>query len=192
MCYQDNIIDGRRNVTMEENDFVTISIKGRVAFAICCLENAIKHFNYNPNEWRIVLEKLWAYTNIEFFDDWHYSIAEILPESILEFDIYEEENFEYLEEEQFEMLQKLYNSSNATVKDIIKFIFDIGISEFYGRLENHGQRTLDKLKILINYMVSNGIQLPDINILKIFSYDDGDGWGINFDGTKYSSILGNQ
>lgn len=174
---------------MNKNDFITITIKGRIAFAICCFENALKHYNYKTRDWRIVLEQLWTYTNIEFFDDWHYATVEFLPESILEFNTYKEENFEYINEEQFNILHKIYNDSNDTVKNIIKMIFEIGISEFYGRLQNYGQRTLDNLDILINYMMLNSISLPDINMFMAMKYDNENGWGNDFDGAKFSSIL---
>ena len=174
---------------MRRNDFTTISIKGRVAYAICCLENTLKYFNYDISNWRFVLEQLWTFTNIEYFDDWHYTVAEILPESVLEFDTFKEENFEYISEEQFKALYNLYKGSNTITKDIVKYIFDIGISELYGRLENYGQRTLDNLEILLNYMVSNNIPLPDINRFKMLSYDESDGWGKDFEGTEYSSVL---
>jgi len=83
---------------MNRNDFTLISIRGRVAFSICCFENTLKYFNYDTSNWRTVLERLWTYTNIEFFDDWHYPIAEILPECILEFNTFKDENYEYLSE----------------------------------------------------------------------------------------------
>ena len=106
----------------------------------------------------------------------------------MEFNTFKEENFDYINEEQFRTLQKLYKGSNDIVKNIIRLIFDIGISELYGSIENYGQRTLDNLEILLNYMVSNNIPLPDINKFKPLSYDDGDGWGNNFEGAEYSSI----
>lgn len=173
---------------MNRNDFITISIRGRVSFAICCFENALKYFNCSSNDWKIILERMWSYTDIDFFDDWHYSMAEYLPESILECGTYEED-FEYVNEEQFEELTKLYKNANDVIKKLIKLVFDVGISEFYGRLENYGQSTLVNLEILINFMSSNGIPLPDINKFKIFSYDDGDGWGNRFVGVEYSDIL---
>lgn len=174
---------------MNRNDFTLISIRGRVAYAICCFEDALKYYNCDTNDWKIVIEQLWKYTNVEFFDDWHYFVAEILPECILEFNTFKEENFEYISEEQFKVLQKLYKGSNDIIKDIVRYIFDIGISELYGSLVNYGQRTLDNLEILLNCMVSNSIPLPDINKFILLSYDDCDGWGSEFDGTEYSSIL---
>lgn len=173
---------------MDRNAFIPISIRGRVSFAICCFENALKIFNYNPNEWRVVLEQMWSYTNIEFFDDWHYSMAEFLPESILECDTYEED-FEYVNEAQFIELTKLYKNSNDIIKNLIKLVFDVGISEFYGKLENYGQITLNNLVILVSYMSSNGIPIPEIDKFKSFSYDEVNGWGNKFVGIKYSSIL---
>lgn len=172
---------------MKTNDFKGISIRGRVAYAICCFENAIMYFNYSISDWGLILEQLWSYTKMEFFDDWHYSTAEFLPESILEFNTDKKDNFECITEEQFAILHKLYNKSSNIILHIIGFIFEIGISEFYGRLDNYGQKTLENLEILVNYMMSWNVPLPDINRFKSLSYEDGNGWGAEFDGRKFSS-----
>jgi hypothetical protein len=174
---------------MNKNDFFDISIRGRVAFSICCFENAIKHFSYKIDEWIFIIEKLWAYTNINSFDDWHYLIAEVLPDSILENNIYNNLNFDFIDEEEFYKMANLYNKSNEIILKIIKYIFNIGISEFYGRLVNYGQKTLDNLKILIDYMTSNKITLPDLDKFMSFSYGDNDGWGNKFEGKILSTIL---
>jgi hypothetical protein len=174
---------------MNRDDFKMVSIRGRLAYAISCLENALKYYKCNTTDWRIVLEQLWTYTDIQFFDDWHYTIAEILPESVLESNIFDVDDHEYINEMQFICLHNLYSNTNNEIKDIIQFIFNIGICEFYGKLENYGQLTLDNMEVLINYMISNSIPLPDMSRFKVFYYDDGNGWGEKFSGIKYSCIL---
>lgn len=47
----------REGTTINKNDFIDISIRGRVAYAICCLENTIKSRGYSIKDWTIVLQK---------------------------------------------------------------------------------------------------------------------------------------
>ena len=175
---------------MTRYNFSDISIRGRVAFSISCFENALVFFGQDYSEWRIVLEKMWSYTSIEFFDDWHYSMAEYLPESILECTKYEED-FEYVDKDTFEMLYKIYTNNNKLILDLVRSIFDIGISELYGKLTNHGQNNLVEIEKLIKCMKEYNIPLPDIHKFNIYSYNDAEGWGNGFDGLSQISILKN-
>ena len=174
---------------MNKNDFAGISIKGRVSYSICCLESALINMGCKIKDWKIILKQLWTYTNVEFFEDWHYSTSEFLPESILEFNEFDNNNFEYINEETYLTLYKLYKSENDIVKNLVKLIFNIGISEFYGRLENQGQQSLNSVEILLNYMNKNKIPLPDISKFQSLSYSEGNGWGNDFDGRSLSTIL---
>lgn len=79
---------GEKNLNKE--DLKNISLRGRVAFGIRCFENALLALQYNVSQWRIVLDYLWSFTNIDFLDDWSGLIAEIIPENLLEFKSYEE------------------------------------------------------------------------------------------------------
>lgn len=97
-----------------EEVFKSMSIKGRVAYAINCLENCIKFYSYNVDDWSFVLNQLWTFTNIECIDDWCYQTAELLPEAILENDKYIKVNYEFINVDEFYNLHALYQSANDT------------------------------------------------------------------------------
>ena len=82
-----------------------ISIRGRMAYLLCSFENLLLYYHCDKDEWKPVLEKLWAYTKMEYLDDWMYEIAEYLPNSILEDTM---EDAEYITEIEFHTLHKLY------------------------------------------------------------------------------------
>lgn len=174
---------------MSQKDFKMISIRGRVAYSIKCLENALFHYKCNTNSWIFILEKLWSYTDIEFFDDWHYCMAELIPESILETEDYEANDFDYITESQFKETYHLYLGTDEVIKDILQMMFDIGISELYGRLENYGQITLKNMERLFYYMETKAIPFPDFDEFKKLSYKIENGWGDKFSGKEYSSML---
>lgn len=174
---------------MNREDFKMISIRGRVAYSIRCLENVLIQYKCNTDKWIFILEKLWSYTDIDFFDDWHYCMAELIPESVLESEDYQPDDFDFITESQFKEAYQLYSTTEGVIKDTINMIFDIGISEFYGRLENYGQKTLVNLERLLVYLKTKAIALPDIDNFRKLSYEIANGWGDKFSGKEYSSIL---
>ncbi len=54
---------------MNIGKFGHISMRGRVAYGISCFENAIVALKYDINDWKIVLNYLWEFTNIQYLDD---------------------------------------------------------------------------------------------------------------------------
>lgn len=176
---------------MNIDTFKKISLNGRVAYAIRCLENTILTLNYDVNKWKIVLEYLWEFTSIQYLDDWSGMIAEIIPDNLLEFKTYEEHDFEYLDEKNFEYLYSLYKNIDEKIDFIMTSIYNIGTSHAYSVIVEYGQKSLDELEKLIIYMIQNNIQLPDIKLFETFSIEENEGWGNKFDGRNISIILKN-
>jgi len=174
---------------MNINNFKEISLNGRVSYSISCFENTLRFLNYNVNEWRIVLEHLWEFTSIKYLDDWSGMVAEIIPENLLEFKLYEEHEFEYLDEKNFKYLYQLYQNIDEKIDFVMTSIYDIGTSHAYSRIEEYGQNSLDELEILINYMKKNNVPLPDVSPFEKFSIEENKGWGNSFDGKNISSVL---
>ena len=108
MCPEDEIATKGDINKMDIDVFKNISLNGRVAYGISCLENTLLYLNYNVEDWKIVLEYLWEFTNIEFLDDWSSKVVEIIPSHFLEFRTYEEHDFEYLDKNSFQYLYNLY------------------------------------------------------------------------------------
>ncbi|WP_252238067.1 MULTISPECIES: hypothetical protein [unclassified Clostridium] len=174
---------------MNKNDFKNISLRGRVSFGISCFENTLLSLNYNVNEWRIVLEYLWEFTSIQYLDDWSGIVAEIIPDNLLEFKTYKEHDFEYLDEKNFKYLYNLYQNIDEKIDYVMTAIYNIGNSHAYSIIEGYGQRSLDELEILLNYMTENNILLPDSKPFERFSIEENKGWGNKFDGRSISSVL---
>ena len=60
-----------------------ISMRGRVASGLMCLEEAILHLVQDPTQWTWLLRQLSTYTSIDHLDNWLYKVAGITPEVIL-------------------------------------------------------------------------------------------------------------
>lgn len=172
----------------EMEEFKSVSVRGRVAYAIRCLEETLLHYEYPLDQWEWVLEKLWTYTDIDYWDDWFYEIAEYVPESILECNTYKS-HFEYVSEEQFMLLYALYQKTNEATKKIIEIIFEMGTRELYGKVEHNSQLTLDFLLELRKLMKDHNIPMPSFEGYPRYSFNVNGGYGDDFDGKELSVIL---
>lgn len=174
---------------LNKEDLKNISLRGRVAFGIRCFENALLDLQYNVSQWRIVLDYLWSFTNIDFLDDWNGLIAEIIPENLLEFKSYEEHGYKYLDEKAFRYLYALYYNIDPKIDYIMTAIYYIGTSHAYSVITGNGQRSLDEAGKLINYITENSIPLPEIDKIKKSSINENRGWGNKFDGKEVSGLF---
>lgn len=163
-----------------------ISVRGRMAYLICSFERLLLYYHCNKEEWKMVLEKLWAYTNIEYIDDWMYELAEYMPDSILEDTM---SDAEYITENEFRYLYHLYSETVQDILSFLKIIFECGTCEIYSRLCNNSPGTLKKVNEAIDVLKVNGIALVDIIPFEKYEYTKHNGWGERFNGRDVSVLL---
>ncbi|MFT9820976.1 hypothetical protein [Lysinibacillus sp. NPDC056185] len=169
--------------------FRQISFRGRVAYSVSCFENALIALNYDSNDWKIVLNYLWEFTSIQYLDNWNDVVVELIPENLLEFKTYEEEEFERLSRDEFITLYKLYQSVEDSINVLLRYIYNPGISHVYTIIEEYGEGSLLSLEVLINFMIENKFPLPNIEPFLKSSIVENRGWGNKFIGTELSKIL---
>jgi hypothetical protein len=174
-------------INMEK--FKHISMRGRVAYGISCFENTIIALKYDVNDWKIDLNYLWEFTNIQYLDDWNDIVVEIIPENLTELKTYEEEEFERLSKDEFIYLYNLYQNIDGSVDALLRGIYDLGISHAYTVIEGYGESSLKSLERIIKLMIDYNFPLPSIDPFLKFSIEEYKGWGDKFDGTKLSKIL---
>lgn len=165
---------------MEINSFKSISVRGRMAYAICCLESAISKAHNNSKAWDIILNQLWTYTEKKYLDEWHEITAEFIPDTILEYTSFNQDDFEFLSRSEFDTLSKLYKGSEKHICDIINHIFELGSVELYGKLTNEGVHVLNELMQIIVLMNKYEIPLPDFISFTNYSFNENNGWGKTF------------
>lgn len=88
------------------NTFENISIRGRMAYLLCSFKRLLIYYNGAIEDWQILLDKLWKFTNVEFVDDWMYEVAEYLPNSIMA---------DSLEDAEFISEEELFFLNNCTL-----------------------------------------------------------------------------
>lgn len=165
-----------------------ISIRGRMAYAICLFERLLLYYKSSKQEWNWVLEKLWAYTSSEYLDDWMYELAEYMPGSIFEDTPYDED-CEFITIDEFNCLYKLYNKSSMEVISFMQLLFEIGTIDLYSRLVDNSPNTMKRVKEAIGILNRNNIKVIAMEPFKKYSFDKCDGWGESFDGRRLSIFL---
>lgn len=168
------------------DDLRDISIRGRMAYLICSFEKLLQYYNCNIEEWRIVLEKLWMYTSIDYLDDWMYEFAEYLPDSILEDKM---DDAEYITEDEFKYMYNVYSNSNADINAFLHIMFECGTCEIYSKLCENSPATIKKITEAINILRKNNITLVDVKLFGKYKYSMCNGWGEKFDGKNLSLFL---
>ncbi len=194
--------------------FKKISIRGCVAYGICCLENALEHYNLQGEGWNFLLRKLWWYTELSAESDptiynclqlerWAYLNANIEPGNLESFINYDEfskqKNWWFIEDMptlmEYCILKETYEGSNRVIDLICKHLHQVGVSDLWAGIGKTSPYTLMHLQNLINLMYEQQIPLPSIEPFKQYVFHK-PGWdydlhayGEMFDGTQYSKFV---
>ncbi|MGN7115861.1 hypothetical protein [Lysinibacillus odysseyi] len=169
--------------------FKNISFRGRVAYGISCFESALIALKYNLDEWKFIVNYLWEFTSIQYLDEWSDTVVELIPENLLEFKTFEEEEFERLSKDEFIYLYNLYQTNDGSIDILLRAIYELGISRAYTVIEGYGESSLKSLEKIIDFMIENKFPLPNIDPFLGFSIEENSGWGNKFDGISLSNIL---
>lgn len=159
---------------MTSKDFLTITIRGRFAFGICCIENAITKFEFDHLNWDLLFEFLWRYplgNEIKDLALWHENESECMPFCVLDEKEYEQMFFDYLTKQQFNTFLNLYRQSNPVICELIDLTAQIGTQSLYGGVRDGSPVTLEYTERIISLLKSNTIPLPDFDNFKEFTYE---------------------
>ncbi|MGN6647685.1 MAG: hypothetical protein ACTHJT_14280 [Cytophaga sp.] len=155
------------------NEFSDITIRGRMAFGICCIENSIRKFGFEDLDWSLLFNFLWRYPSAPEIKDlakWAEQEGECRPFCVLENKPYKELYFEFLTEEQFLKFRKLYGQVNHEICALIDLTIQIGTQALYGGVRDGSPATLDYLEQIKIILHSNGIEEPAIAFFKEFCF----------------------
>lgn len=196
-------------------DFENISIRGCVAYGICCLENALEHYKIHGEGWNFLLKKLWWYTELSAesnpainnclpLERWWALISELLPRrhEHIGWDMRELRAQLYCDEDlpdpkDLDLLLESYKQTNKNINMLVEDVFDIGTNDLWAGIGKTSPDTLRPLQELIDLMYDQQIQLPPIEPFKQYVFHK-EGWdydlhafGEMFDGTQYSKFVKN-
>ncbi|WP_288886037.1 hypothetical protein [uncultured Eubacterium sp.] len=170
---------------MNNKLFKDISIRGRVAYSIKCLQiyTTAKYPNVNYKE---ILDFASRITDdSDYIDESAMAYMEIIPEYLYEFNNYLDADFDYITEEQFNNFRNIISNNDEELNKIMKSIYDITMEYCYEAMEPGAPRTLPYLKLINEILINNSLSLPDINNFISFSFNINDGWGKHIKQSEY-------
>ncbi len=90
------------------NKLYSVSMNGRMAYTIMCVEAYLKAM-YPEKNWCFVSERMWKATSTNW-GDWPEEYSVIIPDVLFQYDKYNREELgDYLTEESFTALKELYS-----------------------------------------------------------------------------------
>ena len=177
---------------IDVSSFRPISMRGRVAFAIMCLEESIMRLAPEPERWLVVVNQLWKYTSEESLDVWQEVTAEFTPGAILKYAEYVEQDYELLTRDGFWLLRDLYQSCDPLLRELTDLVFDIGTLELFGSLDGFAPQSLRHLVQVLRLLGERGLPVPSVDLVSEQAFTSRHGWGNPFDAGHLRRLLARQ
>lgn len=170
---------------MQNKTIKTISIRGRIAYTIKCLQTFVDA-KYSDIDFKSVINMACSITdNSDYIDESAMAYMEIIPEYLYEFDSYPDAEFEYISEEQFNHFRNIIPSDDVDLNTIMKSIYNIAMEYSYESMEPGAPRTLSYIQSVKKILDKNKLPLPDIAFFSKFSFSENDGWGSFINKSEY-------
>ena len=163
------------------NSLKEISNRGRVAFAIFCLESAMDHFQLDKTKWKFVLDESWKFCYSDM-PVWQERFLEVIPFAVSEKIDWKIKDYMHLTKEEHDALQNLYDETDPDILAMIDLIHRIGSANMLTTVNSEALKmvSIPYLQSLIELMNKNNIPLPDIKLFEKFPVTDNCGWGSEF------------
>jgi hypothetical protein len=146
-------------------DFKHISIRGRLAFGMICLEKLVHTQNADHLLLHnIVFPKIWEFTSAHDLSEWEQMINLVDPSTVLYDDVDPD-------------LKSLYQTLSEDIVHTISNVIEIGAGNIYGGTGDYSPYSLAPLNEVIHTMIKLQVPLPDIAPFKKSGFSEDGGWG---------------
>lgn len=174
---------------MNKRDFCNVSIRGMVAYCVMCLESYVLEI-YPSRDLTPVLRLAWDIVGPEGYIDQNAGrFMEAIPEYLFEFDDYEEAEFEHLTKAEFDELRRLLNPDDSTLGLVMHRIYDIAMCYAYTAVATPPREAMDLVFEVVSALCACGTPLPSFELVRGYSSDEFDGWGVHITPGGLSQVL---
>lgn len=163
----------------------TISIAGRIAFIIMCIEKYCIT-QYPDKDWTPLAEEMWKF-NDSYWDEWLYSLIDLFPECIDENDSFEEYTGKYSYDTFRNLYKDLRNNELNEMFDLLNCSMGIYLYTCVGDITE--SMFLEVVEEIVGYLTKNNIPVPEVEKVSFSKFSENDGFGKKFDGRYLSVIL---
>ena len=174
---------------MNKRDFYSVSIRGMVAYCTMCLESYVLEA-YPERDLSPALALAWDVVGPKGFIDQNADrFMEAIPEYLFEFDDYEAAEFDHLTKEEFDELRGLLDPDDQILDLLMHRIYDVAMCYAYVAVANPPREAVNLTFDAVGALRECGITLPDFELVRGFSFDEYDGWGVHITPEGLSRII---
>lgn len=173
---------------MNKKDFNNISMVGRYAYALLCIEKlfSTKHKDKNFKQ---VFSFLWRGTKENVWDSMSEFAQDLTNDFLFASQEYDQDNFIIINQDNFKEFYTLFDDMNDISNKCFKLLFEfLTVYENTG-ISGFGKESIDILFELFDVLKENDVSLPSLDLVNFSKFSERNGWGNNFDGSKLSIVL---
>lgn len=176
---------------VELNKIKKLSIRGRFAYGLICLEILKEKLNQNLPEFELLIENMWKITNTDKLGWWQTEFIENNPLVLIEdYKLmtegkvtFEQIGFETIQNEtEFESKISFMKLLKEPIPSIIDKLCQIANQNISAGCGQYSELTLlptiELIKIIENSQI---VKRPDIQIVEFSQFSENNGWGDKFD-----------
>ena len=153
-----------------------ISIVGRIAYAMLCIESAISAWGVSHSDKLLkAIDKLWDFTTSGALDVWDREIQAAIPGVAGFYDEQREEE-EWRAGAEYFGFEHLEDSQQDALNWMIANAQEIGLGNLYAGYDSWC--TAEPLVEVINTMQLSGLPLPPRGRVSLCRVQESDGWGV--------------
>jgi len=175
---------------MQISDFSRVSMNGRMAYLILCIEKYLCE-KYPSKNWIPLSKLLWKSTS-SYWDDWDFEYIEVIPEFLFANKSFEESDFEYLSKHDYSLFTELLKGMPEEINQLLLAPHKLQEIYCYSSIPGNGDEASQIVIDACNILIKNKIELPNIETVIFSNFNEKDGWGERFDGCKLSLVLCNK
>lgn len=173
---------------MNKKDFDNISMNGRLAYQLLCLE-AYLTTKYPQKDFKALMSLLWQATDNMYWNEFADYIMDLAPINLYEFETYEKQEWLIITKDQYEELLPCIIKNDTNIDELFETIKDHTYVYEGTTIKLPGKESIDIVFETIKILKDSKIALPSIDKVQFSSINELNGWGNPFDGTKLSSII---
>ncbi len=150
-------------------NFEHLSVEARYAYALCCVEKAIKHFNLQDPTWTLALDCFWSFFDCKYIDDGSYRLylfeeLYMNDPSMPYYKVYTKSSPDPdFDLDTFNKVAKMYYFSNEDIISMIAEADAILFNEWYSNRFDNSPITLDSLEYIFEIMEKHKIPHPIVD-----------------------------
>lgn len=150
-----------------------ISIRGRMAYVLLCVETTLNQWNIASGEIRSILAKFWEFTSSTELDIWDTEAQRVQPYLYAFYEDFLHKK-QWREMAEFLSISELTERQQETLGRELVCLHGLSANLFSGY---ESELTAAPLLEIIKIMVASGLTLPDRISVSLSSVEEDGGWG---------------